>query len=1076
MKKTRHNLALRIIALATAVSLTLPQPGMSARVTSQKSALAPRGGIDERKKAEFYEAILREEVQRKFEAGVEDVPFLTLKEAFKRNELQIPPIRFEVRENSILAVPPGDDALFVLNNTNEKTTLSIIPGLLEMKASEMEIASHLPMYLWLEFKAALEMARRDGQVSADVYDRIVKQGLGIARTNGAGNIIMEETAIPVLRDVLNRETTRAPPKAPLTDKDVIDYLIYHEKLHREIKHSPELQSQIRTMSEQLRDYSAPGSMIPDYAALKQYFINNYGEEYADDMKFAEELYVVCRTEGELLHQPLRLLADTAMPKDRILLPSGVRDLIDAIKPNDILARPAGKTTRRAAAVQASDEAVGELKPLQLSDGAKIVVIGGGPAGSFFAITLLRKAREMGIHLDLTIIERKKESSFFGTIGPTACRAGCNFCVGGISPRMNDVLKELNLIIPENIKQGSVKTIVIQGHWKNMDLEVPKDREMFSVFRGDKPRGRTDKEYNFDAFLLEKAIEEGAKVITGDVEEVNRSEEGRPIVSYRTKEGVKTIETDFTAVAGGVGSPNVRQVFEDNKLVKSLQRLTGFKPPKVRRTMIFELEAGEEFTRHMKDTVHFIEYGSKELKIEMCSIIPKGKFVTVALIGESIDEAGVGDNQDIAKKFLELPHIKRIFPANVKLGPVCICNPNMVVGTAENFYGDRIAGIGDIVTSRLYKDGILSAHITSSALADAILSEGVDKDSLRRAYFPVIEKMRIDNLFGEIVFKLNRLVFSSPRLSRIVYQAVFTERKYKPKGKRVLGNLLWKIASGDDDYKSILKAMFHPNSIFLILTGGFMVTLRNYLTERLFGLEWHGLGRYTTGVYKESVIAKRSALARKFNLQLLKTPTEFESMYRIRIRADRESIWEQLGKFGNKDREYFTPRWVDVERVRGEPNQPGYEVKYKIFGLFSFTTVLENVIEGHYLVYRVKDGYAKGGVLVFDITDISKGFYKLSIYVGFNFEKGTGIFQKIFWAMFRLLFPHFLHDVLWNHAFCKIKDIVEMEQLQRVEGRPTSAKVVKPVKGEAEKPPKALWTAEQRGLKEDIRIDMADSAA
>ena len=46
--------------------------------------------------------------------------------------------------------------------------------------------------------------------------------------------------------------------------------------------------------------------------------------------------------------------------------------------------------------------------LTLPDGATVVVVGCGPAGSFFAILALRKARELGRTLDLTILERKTE--------------------------------------------------------------------------------------------------------------------------------------------------------------------------------------------------------------------------------------------------------------------------------------------------------------------------------------------------------------------------------------------------------------------------------------------------------------------------------------------------------------------------------------------------------------------------------------------------------------------------------------------------------------------------------------------
>ena len=49
---------------------------------------------------------------------------------------------------------------------------------------------------------------------------------------------------------------------------------------------------------------------------------------------------------------------------------------------------------------------------------------------------------------------------------------------------------------------------------------------------------------------------------------------------------------------------------------------------------------------------------------------------------------------------------------------------MVVGSAKNPFGDRAAAVGDLVTARLYKDGILSAHQTARALAETVLALGI----------------------------------------------------------------------------------------------------------------------------------------------------------------------------------------------------------------------------------------------------------------------------------------------------------------------------------------------------------------
>ena len=75
--------------------------------------------------------------------------------------------------------------------------------------------------------------------------------------------------------------------------------------------------------------------------------------------------------------------------------------------------------------------------LSLQNGDRVAIVGGGPAGSFFAIHLLREARRLNRHLDVIIVEKR---------GPTShgsddfrCK-GCNFCAGLISPRLNEILQ------------------------------------------------------------------------------------------------------------------------------------------------------------------------------------------------------------------------------------------------------------------------------------------------------------------------------------------------------------------------------------------------------------------------------------------------------------------------------------------------------------------------------------------------------------------------------------------------------------------------------------------------------------
>jgi len=34
---------------------------------------------------------------------------------------------------------------------------------------------------------------------------------------------------------------------------------------------------------------------------------------------------------------------------------------------------------------------------------------------------------------------------------------------------------------------------------------------------------------------------------------------------------------------------------------------------------------------------------------------------------------------------------------------------------------------------------------------------------------------------------------------------------------------------------------------------------------------------------------------------------------------------------------------------------------------------------------------------------------------------------VYWRLFKLLFPEFIHEVLWNHALCELKHSAEAKE-------------------------------------------------
>lgn len=328
-----------------------------------------------------------------------------------------------------------------------------------------------------------------------------------------------------------------------------------------------------------------------------------------------------------------------------------------------------------------------LQPVPLGDGATVVVIGGGPAGAFFAIRVLRKARQLGRQLEVLILEQKKERQYRPAALSSACREGCNYCAGGISPRLTALLNQDGLAMPADIVMGKAESLTVHGDWKSIELPVPDGKEMLFVFRGSRPTNRDCRDANFDSYLLRKAVEEGAQAVTGQAQCLRCAPGARSQVSYRARAGTETrsavVEADFAVAATGVNQ-TPEMGLETSDLHRSLvEAMPGFRPPRVRRAIIGEMRVPEHVRRLMEGQVHFVQYGARDLSIEMSSLIPKGDWLTVALLGRSVDESEPHEDPRLLERFLALPHVRRLLPRGADLVSGCVCHPNMAVGVAHH---------------------------------------------------------------------------------------------------------------------------------------------------------------------------------------------------------------------------------------------------------------------------------------------------------------------------------------------------------------------------------------------------------
>jgi hypothetical protein len=236
-------------------------------------------------------------------------------------------------------------------------------------------------------------------------------------------------------------------------------------------------------------------------------------------------------------------------------------------------------------------------------------------------------------------------------------------------------------------------------------------------------------------------------------------------------------------------------------------------------------------------------------------------------------------------------------------------------------------------------------------------------------------------------------------------------------------VLWKIASGTADYGEVLREMCSYRVLRSVLVGA-LVTLRNVTVEALLGLKWGEYGRYPTVVLKEKRRGLKQSLESSLGTQLDESP-DFERMYVIKIRGSGGEILQELAQFGQPGAKFLSLRVLAVRRIQGVPNQVGSVIQYRAPLVRLGTELrLTRRIGFETLVYEVDERFADNGRLIFNIAPTRDGNLKLAIYAAFDYKRGKSLAARMLWRSARLLFPAFVHDVVWNHALCTIKEQVE----------------------------------------------------
>lgn len=422
----------------------------------------------------------------------------------------------------------------------------------------------------------------------------------------------------------------------------------------------------------------------------------------------------------------------------------------------------------------------ESSRLKLEENSQVAVIGSGPSGSFFSYFLLDMAFRIGITIHVDIFESRDFSS--------PAPAGCNMCGGIVSESLVQALAAEGISLPPAVVQRGIESYTLHMDVGRAMIETPlKEKRIAAVHRGAGPRDiREIKWHSFDGYLQGLALEKGANVIRGRVDNVEW-EDDKPLV--HTKDGFRKTY-DLLVVATGVNSATAK-LFQDK----------GYVPPKTTKTFICEYYLGEEtIETYLGNSMH--AYLLNIPRMEFAAFIPKGDYATVCMLGKEIDK-------ELVRAFLEDQEVKFLMPPNWQESQKsCQCFPRINTKGAKRPFFDRVLFIGDCGVSRLYKDGIGAAYNTAKAASSTAIFSGISAEDFGKKFWPACKKIDRDNRIGKLLFFSVGLMkkFRFARLA--ILRMVIKEQEMEGIQKR-MSMALWDMLTGSAPYREVFWRMLHP---------------------------------------------------------------------------------------------------------------------------------------------------------------------------------------------------------------------------------------------------------------------------
>ena len=420
--------------------------------------------------------------------------------------------------------------------------------------------------------------------------------------------------------------------------------------------------------------------------------------------------------------------------------------------------------------------------LALTDGSRVGIIGGGPAGSFFAYFLLETAERAQLELAVDIFEARD----FTRPGP----AGCNMCGGVLSESMVQTLATEGICFPDTVVQRGLDSFVVHSPERDAYMDIPlHERRIAAMHRGSGPKNAHIHNWqSFDGFLLDAARARGANVIPRRVSGIE-AHDARPTLEG----GGETYgPSNLVVDAAGVNSATWKLFSEYDG---------GFEPPQTNKAHVGELYVGKEWIdQEFGSSMHVFMLALPGL--EFAGLLPKGQHLTLVMLGEAVDE-------EFIEEFLTHPAVRQCLPPGwTTESRDCHCRPKLNARGMARPYADRLLFLGDAGVTRYNKDGIGAAYRAAKAAAVTAVFDGVSAKAFSGHYMRTCAALARDNRYGRLIFGVAGIIQAVGPARRGMMRMLVHEQARDPSRRRLSG-ILWDTFTGSAPYRDVFMRTLHP---------------------------------------------------------------------------------------------------------------------------------------------------------------------------------------------------------------------------------------------------------------------------